>query len=88
MKSKKSGGRILNHSTASSQQIVASMNIWQPVGLKGNRLQIRLTGAYFTALLVNRTTIDLQNRQNLPSPSRIFASIPQTRQAARRIASR
>ena len=28
-------------------------------------------------------TIDLQNRQNLPSPSRIFASILQVRQAAR-----
>jgi hypothetical protein len=27
-------------------------------------------------------TIDLQNRQNLPSPSRIFASILQVRQAA------
>jgi len=45
------------------------MNIWQPVGLKGNRLQIRLAGAYFTALLVNRTTIDLQNRQNLHRPA-------------------
>uniref|UniRef100_E6QWG3 Uncharacterized protein n=1 Tax=mine drainage metagenome TaxID=410659 RepID=E6QWG3_9ZZZZ len=45
---------------------------WEPVGLKGNRLQIRLTGAYFTAFLVNRTTIDRQNRQNLPSPSRIL----------------
>jgi len=54
----------------------------QPVGLKGNRLQIRLAGAYFAAFLVNRTTIDLQNRQNLPSPSRIFATILQARQAA------
>src|SRR3990172_9592507 len=54
----------------------------QPVGLKGNRLQIRLSGSYFTAFLVNRTTIDLQNRQNLSSLSRIFASILQVRQAA------
>jgi len=36
---------------------------WQPVGLEGNRLQIRLAGPYFAAFLVNRTTIDLQNRQ-------------------------
>jgi hypothetical protein len=28
-----------------------------------NRLQIRLGGPYFTAFLVNRITIDLQNRQ-------------------------
>ncbi|NDP49380.1 MAG: hypothetical protein GZ085_13545 [Sulfuriferula multivorans] len=48
---------------------------WQPVGLKGNRLQIRLSGSYFATFLVNRTTIDLQKRQNLPSPSRIFATI-------------
>jgi hypothetical protein len=27
---------------------------------------------YFTAFLVNRMTIDLQNRQNLSSPSRIL----------------
>ena len=33
----------------------------------------------------NRTTIDLQNRQNLSSPSRIFASILQRRQAASQI---
>ena len=33
----------------------------------------------------NRTTIDLQNRQNLSSPSRIFASILQVRQAASQI---
>ncbi len=46
-----------------------------PTHLKGNRLQIRLAGAYFTAFLVNRMTIDLQNRQNLPSPSQIFATI-------------
>uniref|UniRef100_E6QT76 Uncharacterized protein n=1 Tax=mine drainage metagenome TaxID=410659 RepID=E6QT76_9ZZZZ len=65
----------------------------EPAGLKGNRLQIRLAGAYFTAFLVNRTTIDRQNRQNMPSPSRIlraaalwlaclnhFASIFQVRQ--------
>jgi len=41
-----------------------------------NRLRIRLGGTYFTVFLVNRTTIDLQNRQNLSSPSRILASIP------------
>jgi hypothetical protein len=55
-----------------------------------NRLQIRLGGPYFAAFLVNRMTIDLQNRQmglagispqgessqNLSSPSRILASIP------------
>jgi len=53
------------------------------------RLQIRLSGPYFTAFLLNRTTIDRQDRQNLSSPSRIlraaalrlacltrFASIP------------
>jgi len=28
---------------------------WEPVGLKGNRLQIRLDGAYFSAFLGNRT---------------------------------
>ncbi len=28
-----------------------------------NRLRIRLGGPYFTAFLVNRMTIDLQNRQ-------------------------
>uniref|UniRef100_E6QTG3 Uncharacterized protein n=1 Tax=mine drainage metagenome TaxID=410659 RepID=E6QTG3_9ZZZZ len=77
------------------------MLIWgflpqEPVGLKGNRLQIRLAGAYFTAFLVNRTTIDRQNRQNMPTPSRIlrataarfaclkhFASILQVRQTPR-----
>jgi len=41
-----------------------------------NRLQIRLGDPYFVAFLVNRMTIDLQNRQNLSAPSRIFASIP------------
>jgi hypothetical protein len=48
---------------------------WEPVGLKGNRLQIHLTGPYFADFLVNRITIDRQNRQNLTSASRIFASI-------------
>src|SRR5574340_340497 len=42
---------------------------WQPVGLKGNRLQKRLAGPYFAVFLTNRTTIGLQNRQNLFSPS-------------------
>jgi len=28
---------------------------WQPVGFKGNRLQIRLTSANFAAFWVNRT---------------------------------
>jgi hypothetical protein len=41
-----------------------------------NRLQIRLGGPYFAAFLVNRMTIDLQNRQNLSAPRRIFALIP------------
>ena len=35
---------------------------------------------HFTAFLVNRTTIDLRNQQNLPSPSQIFATILQVRQ--------
>jgi len=60
----------------------------QPVGLKGNLLQICLTGAYFAAFLVNRMTIDLQNRQNLPSPSQIFATILQVRQAASHLISK
>jgi hypothetical protein len=47
----------------------------EPVGLRVNLLQIRLDGLYFTAFLVNRTTIALQNRQNLFSPRQIFASI-------------
>ena len=55
---------------------------WQPAGLKGNRLQKRLAGLYFAAFSTNRTTIGLQNRQNLSPPSRIFASILQVRQAA------
>ncbi len=42
-------------------------------GLKENLLQIRLAGPYFAAFLVNRTTIALQNRLNLASPSQIFA---------------
>ena len=52
----------------------------EPVGLKRNLLQIRLNGSYFTAFSVNRTTIDLQKRRNLLSPSRIFATIPSVRQ--------
>ena len=40
-----------------------------------NLLQIRLDGPDYTAFLVNRTTIALQNRQNLSSPSLIFALI-------------
>ena len=57
------------------------------VGRKGNRLQRRLAGLYFALQLTkaDRTTIDLQNRQNLSSPSRIFASILQVRQAASQI---
>jgi hypothetical protein len=47
----------------------------EPVGLRVNLLQIRLDGPYSAAFLGNRTTIALQNRQNLSSPSRIFASI-------------
>jgi len=47
----------------------------EAVGLRINLLQIRLNGSYFTVFSVNRTTINLQNRQNLISSSRIFASI-------------
>jgi hypothetical protein len=47
----------------------------EPVGRRVNLLQIRLDGPYSAALLVNRTTIALQNRQNLFSPSLIFALI-------------
>jgi len=47
----------------------------ESVGLRLNLLQIRLNGPYFAAFLSNRTTIALQNQQNLFSPSRIFASI-------------
>jgi hypothetical protein len=47
----------------------------EPVGLRVNLLQIRLDGPYPAALLVNRTTIALQNRQYLASPSQIFALI-------------
>ncbi len=41
-----------------------------------NLLQIRLNGSYLAAFLVYRMTIDLLNRQNLSSTSRIFATIP------------
>jgi len=54
--------------------------VWQTVELKGYRLQIRLASADLAAFLINRTTINLQN---LPSLSRILASILQVRQAAR-----
>jgi hypothetical protein len=47
----------------------------EPVGLRANLLQIRLDGPYYAAFFGNRTTIALQNRQNLSSPSQIFASI-------------
>ncbi|MRR54011.1 MAG: hypothetical protein EG822_05800 [Deltaproteobacteria bacterium] len=47
----------------------------ESVGLRVNLLHIRLDGPYFGAFLGNRTTITLQNRQNLSSTSRIFASI-------------
>ena len=47
----------------------------EPVGLRVNLLQIRLDGPYSAAFLVNRTTIALQNRQNLSSSSLIFALI-------------
>ena len=53
-----------------------------PVGLKGNRLQIRLGDPYSAAFSGNRRAITLQNRRNLASPSQIFASILQVRQAA------
>jgi hypothetical protein len=41
-----------------------------------NLLQIRLNGPYLAVFWVNRMTIDLLNRQNLSSSSRIFAAIP------------
>jgi hypothetical protein len=47
----------------------------EPVGLRLNLLQIRLDGPYSAAFLVNRTTIALQNQQNLSSTSQIFALI-------------
>jgi hypothetical protein len=56
---------------------------WQPVGLKGNRLQKRLAGSYFAAFSTNRITIGRQNPQNLPSSSHFFAAILQVPQAAR-----
>ena len=49
-----------------------------------NRLQIRLDGPYLAAFLGKRRAITLQNHQNLASPSQIFASIVQARQAASR----
>ena len=49
--------------------------------MKGNRLQIRLDGPFFAASLGNSSTIALRNRQKLSSPSQIFASILQVRQA-------
>jgi hypothetical protein len=47
----------------------------EPVGRRINLLQIRLDGPYSAAFLGNRTTSALQNRQNLSSPSQIFALI-------------
>jgi hypothetical protein len=41
-----------------------SVNIWQPVGFKGNRLQKCLVSSYFAAFSANRIAIDLQNPQN------------------------
>gem|GEM_PF-4554979 len=35
---------------------------YQPVGLEGNRLQIRLTGPYFTAFLTNSSLLVLRKR--------------------------
>ena len=52
--------------------------------MKGNRLQIRLGGPFFAASLGNSSTIAQRNRQKLSSPSRIFASILQVRQAPSR----
>ena len=54
---------------------ILSDHPWESVGLRVNLLQIRLDGPYSAAFLGNRTTIALQNRQNLSSPSQIFASI-------------
>jgi hypothetical protein len=59
--------------------LVPGQAVWQPVGLKGNRLQKRLAGSYFAAFSANRITI---GPQNLPSPSHFFAAILQVRQTA------
>jgi hypothetical protein len=39
------------------------------VGRRAYLLQLRLDGSYFAAFMDKRTTITLQNRQNLSSPS-------------------
>ncbi|WP_143002965.1 hypothetical protein [Nitrosospira sp. Nsp1] len=57
--------------------LLNNSRIWQPVGLKGNRLQKRLAGSYFAAFSANRITIDFQNPQNPPSPSHFFTAILQ-----------
>jgi hypothetical protein len=54
---------------------ITTFSTWEPVGVRVNLLQIRLVGSYSAAFWVNRTTIALQNRQDLSVPSRIFASI-------------
>ena len=58
---------------------LSSLSDSKEIGCKGVWLvyisPLQLTKTY-------ATTIDLQNRQNLSSPSRIFASILQVRQAA------
>jgi hypothetical protein len=54
----------------------------QPGGLEVDRLQVRLAGPCFATYLWRATTIALQNRQYPSSPSRVFASIFQARQAA------
>src|SRR6185369_4394331 len=45
--------------------IVNSFRSQEDLGPRINLLQIRLDGSYFTAFSVNRTTINLQNRQYL-----------------------
>jgi hypothetical protein len=47
----------------------------QPVGLKGNRLQNELDGAYFPAFPRQGNNHWLEKRKNLSSPSSFFASI-------------
>jgi len=42
--------------------------VWQPVDLKGNRLQKRLAGSYFAAFSANRMTIGLKILKVCPHP--------------------
>jgi hypothetical protein len=56
--------------------IIAISRDSQAVGPKGNRLQNDLAGANFPAFLHQWNNHRLEKRENLPSPSSFFASIP------------